>query len=688
MDMVKGFIVYPSYKIENNKAYVYLFGRLESGESFLTVNQFKPYFYITSKYLSLAKQLWKFDSEETNYVNFNKEKVTKIILNTPKEVPETRKKLTDNGITCYEADIRFAYRFLIDYDIKGCIEIEGIFESDTLINRIYHEPKISPAKYIPELRILSIDIETNIDASKIFSIALYMKDFKTALISRDGKFSSAESFANEMEMLIRLKEIILERDPDVITGWNLIDFDLKILKQRFEFYKIEFKLGRVPWECKLRISDSFFVDSDADIPGRVVLDGIHLTKMSFIKLPDYKLDTASNIILGESKTITGDSRWQEIEKKFREEPASLIEYNLKDAELAYKIITKSKMMELTIKRSMLTRMQLDRVNASIASFDSLYLKELQNQAVVAPTAIVSDVDERIKGGYVMEPSPGIYDNIVVLDFKSLYPSIIRTFNIDPLDYIMTKNNGKFDKSEIVQAPNGACFRNRDGILPRLIKELADRRELAKRHNDELESHAIKILMNSLFGVIANPSCRFYSLEIGNAITHFGQFLIKQTAKKIKEMGYEVIYGDTDSIFIESKAKNSGDAAEKGKEIEQYINSYLMEYIKKEYERKSCLELEFEKVFKKFLLPRIRSELGGGAKKRYAGIVDKDGKEEIDFTGMEFVRRDWTKVAKKFQQELLMRVFKGERVENFIKGFVDDIKNGKYDELLIYKKAIR
>ena len=417
---------------------------------------------------------------------------------------------------------------------------------------------------------MSIDIETNIDANRILSIAVYMPDFKKVLIAREGKFKDAESFLNEMDMLIRLKEIILDRDPDVITGWNLIDFDLKILKQRFEVYKIEFKLGRVPWECKLRLSDSFFVDSDADIPGRAVLDGIHLTKMSFIKLTDYKLDTASAVILGENKTITGDSRWQEIEKKFREDPESLIEYNLKDAELVYRIITISKMMELTIKRSMLTRMQIDRVNASVASFDSLYLKELQKEGVVASTAIVSDVDERIKGGYVMEPSPGIYENVVVLDFKSLYPSIIRTFNIDPLDYVPPKNVSKFNKSEIVRAPNGACFINRDGILPRLIKELAGKREIAKRNNDELESHAIKILMNSLFGVIANPACRFYSLEIGNAITHFGQFLIKQTAKKIRELGYEVIYGDTDSIFIESKANSTEEAVSKGTKIEREL----------------------------------------------------------------------------------------------------------------------
>ncbi|MEK6808159.1 MAG: DNA polymerase II [Nanoarchaeota archaeon] len=500
-------------------------------------------------------------------------------------------------------------------------------------------------------------------------------------------FNSAEGFSDEKDLLLRFKEIICKIDPDIITGWNVIDFDMKILKERFGVHKIEFKLGRIDWECKLRLSESFFVDSDADIPGRVVLDGIHLTKVSFIKLPDYKLSTASKVILGDDKTISSTSRWQEIEKYYKENPQKLIDYNLKDAELAYNIVKKSNMIELTIKRSMLTRMQLDRVNASIASFDSLYLKELQKIGVVASTAIVNESDERIKGGYVMEPNPGIYDYIVVLDFKSLYPSIIRTFNIDPLDHISKKDVHKYKSSEIIKSPNGAFFKNAEGILPKLIKEISEQRELAKRNKDLLGSNAIKILMNSLFGVIANPACRFYSLDIANAITHFGQFLIKLSSNKIKELNYDVVYGDTDSIFVNLHIDDYGSAMERGKYVAGYINSFLMRYIRKEYDRESHLELEFEKVFKKLLLPKMRGELGG-AKKRYAGIIERDGKDVIDFTGMEFIRRDWTEVAKKFQQEILMMIFRGEKVEDYVKGFVEDIKAGKYDELLVYKKAIR
>jgi len=556
--MPKGFIVYPTYKIENNKAYVYLFGRLENGESFHTINYFRPYFYIRSDDLEKAKKLAKFDTEKTGFKNFSGEDATKIILDIPKSVPEIKKLFTDNSIICYEADIRFAYRFLIDNDLKGCVNIEGKYEKGEFVDRVYTEPEITPAEYLPELSIASIDIETNIKATKIFSIAIYSKEFKKVLIVKDGKdaFKNAETFNSEKEMLFRFKEIILEKDFDIITGWNVIDFDFKIIKEKFSENKIDFILGRVPWECKLRLSDSFFKDSDADIPGRTILDGLHLAKVSFIKLEDYKLNTAAKTILGEEKLITGEGRWQDIEKYYKEDPQHLINYNLKDAQLAYDIVTKSKMIELTIKRTMLTRMQLDRVDASIASFDSLYLKELQKIKVVAPTANVIDSDERIKGGYVREPLPGIYDNIIVLDFKSLYPSIMRTFNIDPLDYVHEKDAKKYKKEELVKAPNGAYFKNHDGILPKLIQELWKQRDIAKKEKDQLRSNAIKILMNSLFGVLANPACRFYSIDIGNAITHFGQQLIKMTAEKISERGYEVIYGDSVTKDTEIILQNS------------------------------------------------------------------------------------------------------------------------------------
>jgi len=683
---MKGFILYPTYRIVDGKAYVHLYGKLENGETFQTINYLRPYFYIRKNDLKQAqgiKDIEKFDDEESGFKTFRGDDTVKIILDVPGHVPDLRKSFEDQGIECYEADIRFAYRFMMDLDLKGSLEIEGEFEKDEYVDRLYNKPKLKPASFIPKLKIASIDIETDSEAMDIYSISIYSGDFQKAFIISDKKLKNAVSCKDEEELLNKFKEQYLKIDPDIVVGWNLIDFDLAKLQEKFKIYKIDFNLGRSPEKSKLRIVTDFFRDSKANFIGRMVLDGIHLLKTSFIKLDDYKLDTAAQEFLGEKKLISSNRKGAEIEELFMENPQKLVDYNLKDAELVYKILEKIGVLNLTIQRSLLTGMPLDRVKASIASLDSLYLRELKQLKLVAPSAKFNEREERIKGGYVMKSTPGIYDFIVVCDFKSLYPSIIRTFNIDPYSYVPNKK-GK----DLVKAPNGANFRNEDGILPMLIQKLWDARDKARKDKNELARYAIKILMNSFFGVLANPNCRFYSNDIANAITHFGQYILKTTAEKVEDDGYEVIYGDTDSIFIKTEAANTEDAEKIGQKLQKKINAFFEEMVKKDYKRDNFMELEFEKTFIRFLMPKVRgSEVG--SKKRYAGLLlDDKGNEKIDFTGLEFVRRDWTEVSKKFQMALLDKIFHKQEVAKYIKDFVDKLKDGKFDDLLIYRKALR
>jgi len=682
---MKGFVVYPTYEVFENHAEVHLYGRAETGESFLSIHKFRPYFYVKKEDIEKSQKIIKADFEDSEFKNFADEPVCRVVFNVPKEMSSAKRELLDSGIVCYEADVRYAYRFLIDNGIKGCLELEGDYEKGKSVDRVYRDAKIKSSDYVPSLKLLSIDIETDMKGKEIFCISLYSDEISTVLIRSDETHDGAESFADERLLLEAFKDKILSLDPDVIIGWNLIDFDFKIIKDKMEYYKIPFVLGRNDWECKLDISTNFFQTSKARFPGRVVLDGIDLMKVSLISLPDYKLNTAAKEVLGKEKLITGDDRGDEIIKLFNENKKELIAYNLEDSKLVYEIFEKLNLMGLTIQRSKLTGMQLDRVSASIASFDSLYLKELRNRGIVAPNVAGDEYGERIKGGYVRESTPGIYDNILVFDFKSLYPSVIRTFNIDPVSYVPLKDIGNGEG--LIEAPNGAHFKNTDGILPLLIERLWKERDQAKKKKDMISSNAIKITMNSMFGVLANPNCRFYNRDVANAITHFGQFLIKLCGEKIEELGHEIIYGDTDSLFIKINGIEYNDCSSKGKEIEKYINEFYKAYIKKNYDRESALELEFEKVYKKFFMPTVRGS-SAGAKKRYAGIIEKDGKDEIKFVGLEVVRSDWTDLAKKFQYELIEHVFYGRPVEKYIKDFVEKLKSGDMDDLLVYRKSIR
>lgn len=668
---MKGFILYLTYRIVDNQSYVWLFGKLENKQSFLVMSKYEPYFYIKTKdkknLLKKASLKEEYKVEETKLKNFKDEKLSRVVLEQPKEVPGLRKELEEKNVEHYEADIKFPYRFLFDKDIFMSIDIDGEYETGEFIDRIYQDPEITPIDYFPKnLKLFSVDIETDSDAEKLYSIAIHSKDFEKVLMGK------------EEDMLEEFKQIILDEDPDVLTGWNFIDFDLNVLKKKFKEHKIPFTLGRINQACKVKIESNFFRDSKADFPGRVVLDGIQLLRMSFVNLNSYKLEDAAQNILKEGKLIPyTEGKNEEIERLFREDKAKLKKYNLNDARLVTKIFEKVKLMEMTIERSMLTGMPLDRVNASIASLDSLYLRELKKRGYVANSGHYTPKEERIKGGYVMESKPGIYDNVLVLDFKSLYPNIMRTFNIDPLSYV------KNCKGNVINAPNGACFKNEDGIMGELVERLLKARDKAKKERNELQRYAIKILLNSFFGVLANANCRFFNLDIANAITHFGQLLVKLTAEEVKKK-YDVIYSDTDSVFVLSNEKDSKKAEKVGEKLAKDMNKFFDDYVKKKYKRKNYLLLEYEKCFSRFLMPKIRGK-EAGAKKRYAGM-DVNGKMNV--TGLEAIRGDWTELAKKFQLELLKKIFEKKEVKSYIKKFVDDIRKGKYDELLVYRKNIR
>lgn len=687
----EGFLINTTYKIEEQESTIYLFGRLKNKKSFCVKKKIKPYFFAKEKEEETIKKTLentRHEIEKTEYKNFQEEKLIKIIFTNQQELTDAKKTLDEKNINHYESDIKPEYKELIDLDIKGSLTIQGtpIKNEEHKTDLFFDEPTLTKSDWVPkyeDLVILAIDIETSMNTEQLYSVSLATNnEVEEVLIIGKEKLNKATTYENEEELIKKLIEKINKINPDIITGWNLIDFDLKILQDKIKENKQEFKITRTNQPINLKITESFMTDSKAECEGRAILDGIHLLKTSFIKLDDYKLGTAAKTYTDSQKLIGDENKGEEIENAYEKNPQKLVDYNLLDSKLVLKILKKSGALELTILRSKLTGMPLDRVRASIASFDSLYLRKLHEKKYAAPSNKFYSREERTTGGFVMDSASGIYNYVIVCDFKSLYPSIMRTFNIDPLMH--TKN---CEQENLIHAPNGACFKKEQGILPLILEELWDEREKARIKKDNLTRQAIKILMNSMYGVLASPNCRFYNTELANAITHFGHFLLKKTREIIEQKGYVVIYGDTDSVFVSIKANNYEEAQKIGEELQIYINNFFKEYIEKEYGTESKIELEFEKTYKKFFLPRARGS-EEGAKKRYAGLLIEKEQEKIDFTGLEFVRRDWTEVSKKFQLELLDLVFKEKDVKQYIKRFVEDLKNGKYDDLLVYRKALR
>ena len=686
----RGVILQAGYRVFSGTPVVQLYGRLEDGATFLIRDhRQQPHFYVRSSDANLAAQLCDRPVLQTELRSFAGEPVSRVEVRVPADAPRIRERLHDQGVATFEADVRFAVRYLIDRSIRGACLIEGEAQPGQGTTWLFDDPHLSPATLEIEPRILSFDIETDAKAEQLLAISLYGCGADEVLICDPRNRSMPEQaigYADEWQTLEAFCDRIAELDPDVLTGWNVIDFDLTVLARIAARVGHPFELGRGQGELRLRPAQGYFGSGSANVPGRVVLDGIDLLRGAFVRMDDYSLDAVGRQVLGEGKALEGnlDDRAGEIMHRYLHDLEGFARYARTDARLVREIVDELNLIRLAFARSALTGMTPDRVAASIASFDFLYLAALLPRGYVAPSVRSNDsrVFEAQSGGHVFEPVTGIHENVWVFDFKSLYPSIIRTFNVDPLGYLAEPS----DAENRIDLP-GASFRREPGILPAMLDELFPQREAAKRGGDDVASQAIKILMNSFYGVLGTPACRFHNPDIANAITGQGRFLLQWSKDWFERCGYEVLYGDTDSVFVASGLAEANTAGPLGEELAQRCTRELAELVERRWRVESRLELEFEKLYTKLFLPSVRHG-AGGARKRYAGLVQGRDPDAVEFVGMEVVRRDWTQLAKQVQRELYYRLFDGQDVTDYLFDVVQQVRNGALDDLLVYRKGLR
>jgi DNA polymerase II len=695
MKVSRGFILQASYRVvsESNGQripVVHLYGRLEDGGTFLVRDgRQRPHFYIPAGAAERARALGAPDPKADDKHTFSGAPVARIEVQTPPDVPGLRDRLHDVGIDTFEADVRFAMRYLIERGIKGGCEIEGNAVPGAGVTWVFDDPVVRPADVKIEPRVLSFDIETDGKGERLLAISLYAPAVDEVLIVDGSDRAMPERALRCKDEAVALDVFcarIAAIDPDVLTGWNVIDFDLTVLEKIAARLRHPFRLGRDPGALRLRKAEGYFGSGQATIPGRLVLDGIDLLRGAFVRMDDYSLDAVARTVLGEGKAVAGDVRDRigEITHNYKHDLPAFARYARTDARLAFEIPQRLNLIRLAFARSQLAGMTPDRVAASIASFDFLYLTELERQGVVAPTVRADDsrLHAAQQGGHVLEPRTGLHTNVWVFDFKSLYPSIIRTFNIDPLSYVAHPVAGP----DLIHVPGGA-FRREPAILPRMLDELFPRREAAKKAGDDVASNAIKILMNSFYGVLGTPACRFYNPALANSITGTGRELLLWSKRWFEVAGFEVLYGDTDSLFVHSHAGDPDAACEQAQALVVALNDELVRYIDERWRVRSRLELEFEKLYLKLFLPRARHSTRG-ASKRYAGLLHGRDSESVEFVGMEVVRRDWTELAKQVQRELYQRLFTTQRVDTYLAEVVQRVRAGACDEALVYRKNLR
>ena len=664
----------------------------DSGPVKLVIENHESVFFLPQPQLAKARLLlaagprWRDASVALS--DFRQVPVHACYFASQKDLNAARAILWQHKLQPLEADIRPTDRYLMERFITGAVAFSGAHASPAGVIE-YRNPRMLPATYLPQLRVVSLDIETSYTENILYSIAVSGKQLAKVFMvgaappEEQGRLEYLEYVATEAGLLERFLDWFGELDPDVIIGWNVVGFDLQFLQKRCEHYGLAFNLGRQRQEVRWRAGSQGQQRHYALVPGRVVLDGIELLRTATYQFESFSLENVARILLGRGKLVTDvDARAAEIQTMYANEPLALARYNLEDCVLVEEIFAKTDLIRFALERARLTGLELDRPGGSVAAFDFLYLPRLHRQGYVGPV-VAETVETGSPGGYVLDSRPGLYEHVIVLDFKSLYPSIIRTFQVDPLAMLCG-----LQESDSIAGFRGAQFSRHRAILPALIESLWAARDQAKKARQAAMSQAIKIIMNSFYGVLGTPGCRFFDLRLVSSITLRGHEILQTTRDLLEEWGYGVIYGDTDSVFVWLRgAAQTADVDATGQALMQRLNDWWREQVQARHGLVSCLEVEYETHFRRFLMPTVRGS-SAGSKKRYAGLVIEDGVERLVFKGLETVRSDWSPLARGFQQTLYGLVFRDQPVADFVRQTVAAVYAGERDHDLVLRRRLR
>lgn len=666
------------YTLVNDMPILRIFGKDETGAVVCGFfERFLPYFYVDPnegkkdeviKFLErMPIKPHKIESVKKRMpIGFteNSKEMLKITLKNPATVSEARDliKKTAYCENIYEADILFKNRFMGDADIRGMGWVEivskpirtGTVRSAQAL-KITDIKRVDSVENVP-LKYLSFDIEIaakrGIPDAKDDPIIIISVCFQPGhngkksfvMTTKRAEGDDVLVFLDEKKMLESFIGMIIEYDPDVITGFNINNFDIPYLIKRLEANKISKNFGRCA-EKPVIVREIAKGENRVSILGRVVADSYKLVKKNF-SLKRYGLGDVAKALLNEQKL---DVTHSEIGKLWnsdgRDELKRLVDYARKDAELALKILINKKLLEKYIELSKISGVLLqDCLDSGEATrIENILLREFNKEGFVIPckpTSVIKDGEE-LKGGFVLTPVAGLHSKglVLVLDFKSMYPSIFISYNICPTTLVKTQTS-----AETTQTPSGSKFVTasvRQGIIPRILKALIEERKKTKRQmrgekDAELrrildaKQLAFKILANAFYGYTGYSRARIHVLEVASSVTACGRHLIQKVRDSVEQnYKYKVIYGDTDSIMIKTDIEDLEEGYKKGREVTEELNKELS----------GVLEMEFEKIFKSLLIL---------TKKRYAAwrfVRDGDvWSEKIEMKGIETVRRDWCELV--------------------------------------------
>ncbi|VTT86983.1 Archaeal DNA polymerase I @ intein-containing [Halorubrum sp. DM2] len=632
------------------------------------------------------------DPDGEPYESIRGEPLTRIVTRTPRDVGNIR----DDFRTTFEADILFPNRFLIDNGINGGIRVEERRLDDGEGTIQVHQGHLEPADVDADLRVNTFDIEvddrrgfpedgeepiiclTSHDSyDDEYVVWLYdapeaevpspedLPDYEGIVDGEDGDEAldfEVRTFEEEAAMLDAFVAYIDETDPDVLTGWNFEDFDAPYVLDRLEVLddgsQYDLSVDRLS-----RIGEVWRSGwGGPDIKGRVVFDLLYAYKRTmFTELESYRLDAVGERELGVGKErYTGD-----IGDLWEQDPERLLEYSIRDVELCVEIDRTQDVIAFWDDARKIVGCKLEDATTPGDAVD-MYVLHMAYGNFALPSKGQQEAEE-FEGGAVFEPISGVREMVSVLDLKSLYPMSMVTINASP----ETKVDPEEYDGETYRTPTGVHFRKEpDGIIREMVNELLDEREekkaLRNEHDPGTEAYeqydrqqgAVKVLMNSLYGVFGWDRFRLYDREMSAGVTSTNREVIAFTADVTGELDRKVTYGDTDSVMLSLGDLSKENAIETSFEIADHINDRYDDFAREELNADSHrFEIEFEKLYRRFFQ--------AGKKKRYAGhIVWKEGKDvdDIDITGFEYKRSDIAGITKEVQQNVIETIVTGDDID--------------------------
>jgi len=612
--------------------------------------EIEKYYLLLNNFANYDLKEYSYNLVEKNFRNV-KTKLAKIEFENKADLKVALNNFDENDI--FEHDINLIHKSLVKNKIK-------FFDK---------EPKI-----------LAFDIETESNYGfpdskydKILSISYYSKNYSKVSIAK--KFNSnldyVKNFENEEELLWDFANTINEFNPDIICGYNSDRFDLKFILDRMKKNNMNLKLG--PLNSEL-IEKRAGRENKIDINGITNIDVyifIRNVLSQSIGSKSLKLNDVAEAILGEVKTSDLGAKIQNyFESNEKEKLDEICKYNLQDSKLTHDLMLK--VLDIAIEFSNLISMPLNDVTRmKFGKLVELFILKnayLENR-VIERKPNNKEISERMyskyEGAFVYQPKPGLYENVRVFDFRSLYPSIIIAHNIEP--YSLSYQSGN---NEINLPDKKVFFENKTSFLPNILKQIINQRikvknklknETEKINIKKLdgESYALKILANSFYGYMGFYGARWYSFDCARSITAYGRKYIENLIEKANKEKIKVIYGDTDSIFL---INNSN------------VDSFIKNINKT---LPDPMELEDEGEYSSGIFLEKRNS-SAGAKKRYA-LLKNDG--NLVIKGLESKRGDWSKLSKESQLKILKSVLETKSIksaEKIMKQIIEDIRNNKID----------